>query len=67
MFSLVGLDSHSLNYTSLSNHMQLAIVSRLKNEHFVALMGYCLEANNRILVYEYASLGSLHDTLHGTK
>ncbi|KEH41735.1 putative protein kinase RLK-Pelle-RLCK-VIII family [Medicago truncatula] len=46
---------------------QLAIVSRLKNEHFVGLMGYSLEANNRILVYQYASLGSLHDTLHGRK
>ncbi|KAK7278806.1 hypothetical protein RJT34_23842 [Clitoria ternatea] len=46
---------------------QLSVVSRLKNEHFVELMGYCLEANNRILVYQYASLGSLHDILHGRK
>ncbi|CAN1144381.1 Probable protein kinase At2g41970 [Linum perenne] len=30
-------------------------------------MGYCLEANNRILVYQYASMGSLHDVLHGNK
>lgn len=45
--------------------MQLSIVSRLKNDHFVELKGYCLEANNRILVYQYASLGSLHDVLHG--
>ncbi|CAF2123670.1 unnamed protein product [Brassica rapa] len=46
---------------------QLSVVSRLKNEHFVELMGYCLEANNRILIYEFASKGSLHDVLHGTK
>ncbi|KAG8367959.1 hypothetical protein BUALT_Bualt16G0126900 [Buddleja alternifolia] len=46
---------------------QLSTVSRLKNEHFVALLGYCLEANNRILTYEYASMGSLHDVLHGRK
>ncbi|OIT04399.1 putative protein kinase [Nicotiana attenuata] len=44
---------------------QLAMVSRLKHEHFVTLMGYCLEANNRILVYEFATMGTLHDVLHG--
>lgn len=45
--------------------MQLSTVSRLKHENFVELIGYCLESNNRILVYQYASLGSLHDILHG--
>ena len=45
--------------------MQLSVVSRLKHQNFVELTGYCLEANNRILVYQYASLGSLHDILHG--
>ncbi|KAG2403482.1 protein kinase [Vigna angularis] len=44
---------------------QLSVVSRLKSDHFVELLGYCLEENNRILVYQYASLGSLHDILHG--
>ncbi|GFZ20920.1 protein kinase superfamily protein [Actinidia rufa] len=34
---------------------------------FVELTGYCLEADNRILVYQYASMGSLHDILHGRK
>uniref|UniRef100_A0A7N1A5A4 Protein kinase domain-containing protein n=1 Tax=Kalanchoe fedtschenkoi TaxID=63787 RepID=A0A7N1A5A4_KALFE len=46
---------------------QLSIVSRLKNDHFVEMIGYCLEANNRILVYQYATNGSLHDILHGRK
>lgn len=46
---------------------QLSIVSRLKNEHFVGLLGYCLEQNNRILAFEYAQMGSLHDVLHGRK
>ncbi|KAK6126836.1 hypothetical protein DH2020_039429 [Rehmannia glutinosa] len=46
---------------------QLSTVSRLKNEHFVGLIGYCLEQNNRILVYEHAKMGSLHDVLHGRK
>lgn len=46
---------------------QLSIVSRLKHDHFVELMGYCLESNNRILVYQFATMGSLHDVLHGRK
>nr|GEW01298.1 probable protein kinase At2g41970 [Tanacetum cinerariifolium] len=46
---------------------QLSLVSRLKNEYFVELLGYCLEDYNRILVYEYAPMGSLHDVLHGKK
>ncbi|PHU21628.1 PTI1-like tyrosine-protein kinase 3 [Capsicum chinense] len=46
---------------------QVQMVSRLKHEHFVSLMGYCLEANNRILVYEFATMGTLHDVLHGRK
>lgn len=46
-------------------NVQLSTVSRLKNDHFVTLLGYCLEADNRILVYEFATSGSLHDVLHG--
>ncbi|KAK4345931.1 hypothetical protein RND71_036107 [Anisodus tanguticus] len=46
---------------------QLSMVSRLKHDHFVTLMGYCLQANNRILIYEFAAMGSLHDVLHGRK
>ncbi|KAF2289495.1 hypothetical protein GH714_036649 [Hevea brasiliensis] len=36
---------------------QLSVVSRLKHDHFVELMGYCLEQNNRILVYQFATMG----------
>ncbi|KAF3780905.1 putative protein kinase [Nymphaea thermarum] len=46
---------------------QLSVVSRLKHENFVQLVGYCLEADNRILVYQFATMGSLHDVLHGRK
>ncbi|KAK1302961.1 putative protein kinase [Acorus calamus] len=43
---------------------QLSVVSRLKHEHFVELLGYCMDSNNRILVYQFATMGSLHDMLH---
>ncbi|KAL6867548.1 hypothetical protein ACP4OV_015572 [Aristida adscensionis] len=46
---------------------QLSMVSRLRNEYFLRLMGYYLDQSHRILVYQFASHGSLHDTLHGKK
>ncbi|KAJ6842110.1 putative protein kinase [Iris pallida] len=44
---------------------KLSVVSRLRREYFVGLLGYCLEPNNMILIYQFATKGSLHDTLHG--
>lgn len=46
---------------------QVAMVSRLKHENFVELHGYCVEGNLRVLAYEFATMGSLHDILHGRK
>ncbi|XP_022890476.1 pto-interacting protein 1-like [Olea europaea var. sylvestris] len=46
---------------------QVSMVSRLKHENFVELLGYCVDGNQRVLVYEFASNGSLHDILHGRK
>ncbi|KAG6742532.1 hypothetical protein POTOM_053404 [Populus tomentosa] len=43
------------------------MVSRLKNENVVELLGYCVEGNLRVLAYEFATMGSLHDILHGRK
>ncbi|CAA6668299.1 unnamed protein product [Spirodela intermedia] len=46
---------------------QVAMVSKLKHENVVQLVGYCVEGNLRVLAYEYATMGSLHDILHGRK
>ncbi|GMI73696.1 hypothetical protein like AT3G62220 [Hibiscus trionum] len=46
---------------------QVSMVSRLKHESFVQLLGYCVDGSSRILAYEFASNGSLHDILHGRK
>ncbi|PWA44211.1 protein kinase superfamily protein [Artemisia annua] len=61
------LDTGSSNEPDHDFGTQLSVVSRLKNDHFVELLGYCLEGNNRILLYQYATMGSLHDVLHGRK
>ncbi|XP_020959404.1 probable protein kinase At2g41970 isoform X2 [Arachis ipaensis] len=51
----------------LQQNLTLISQLRLKHDNFVEMIGYCLEANNKILIYQYASLGSLHDILHGRK
>jgi hypothetical protein len=43
------------------------MVSKLKNEYFLELLGYCLEDGNRMLAYQFATMGSLHNILHGNK
>ncbi|PWA98901.1 tyrosine-protein kinase, non-receptor Jak/Tyk2 [Artemisia annua] len=44
---------------------QVAMVSTLKHDNLVELCGYCVEGNTRVLAYEFATMGSLHDILHG--
>ncbi|MFS7935674.1 putative non-specific protein-tyrosine kinase RLK-Pelle-RLCK-VIII family [Helianthus anomalus] len=46
---------------------RVAMVSTLKHENLVELCGYCVEGNTRVLAYEFATMGSLHDILHGRK
>ncbi|KAI4302740.1 hypothetical protein MLD38_038451 [Melastoma candidum] len=46
---------------------QVSTMSRLKHENFVELMGYCVFGDLRLLAYEFATMGSLHDVLHGRK
>jgi pto-interacting protein 1 len=46
---------------------QVSMVSRLKHENIVELLGYCVDGNLRVLAYEFATMGSLHDILHGRK
>lgn len=43
------------------------MVSRVKHENFNELLGYCVDGALRVLAYEYAPHGSLHDVLHGEK
>ncbi|EOA27418.1 hypothetical protein CARUB_v10023553mg [Capsella rubella] len=46
---------------------QVAMVSRLKHVNFIQLFGYFVVDNLRVLAYEFATMGSLHDILHGRK
>lgn len=39
-------------------------ISKLRHSNIVELVGYCVEHNQHLLVYEYMSNGTLHDILH---
>ncbi|XP_022753797.1 putative serine/threonine-protein kinase-like protein CCR3 [Durio zibethinus] len=43
---------------------EIALLSRLHHKHLVGLVGFCQENDERLLVYEYMSNGSLYDHLH---
>lgn len=61
------LDNASEPETNVEFLTQVSKVSRLKSDNFVQLLGYCVEGNLRVLAYEFATMGSLHDILHGKK
>ncbi|KAJ8420800.1 hypothetical protein Cgig2_011599 [Carnegiea gigantea] len=65
--ALKKLDSSKETETKAEFLTQIARVSKLKHENFLELQGYCIEGNMRVLAYEYATVGSLHDILHGKK
>ncbi|XP_057808776.1 pto-interacting protein 1-like [Salvia miltiorrhiza] len=45
---------------------QVSIVSDLKHENVVELLGYCVHDDLRFLAFEFSPLGSLYDILHSS-
>ncbi|KAI9109126.1 hypothetical protein K1719_019749 [Acacia pycnantha] len=43
---------------------EVALLSRLNHKHLVGLIGFCDENDEKLLVYEYMTNGSLHYHLH---
>ncbi|XP_047333220.1 PTI1-like tyrosine-protein kinase 3 [Impatiens glandulifera] len=67
IFAVKKLDVSSEPETNNEFLSQVSMVSRLKHENLVQLQGYCKEGSLRLLAYEFATMGSLHDILHGRK
>lgn len=45
--------------------LEIKLLSRIRHKNLVGLIGYCAEAGQRVLVYEYVSKGSLLEYIVG--
>lgn len=45
--------------------VEVLMLNLLHHPNLVNLIGYCVDGDQRLLVYEYMPLGSLEDHLHG--
>jgi serine/threonine protein kinase len=45
--------------------MKVDLLSKIHHKNLVTLVGYCVDNNQHMLIYEYVSQGSLFDRLHG--
>lgn len=46
-------------------HAEVDIISRVHHRHLVSLVGYCISADQRLLVYDFVPNNTLHYHLHG--
>lgn len=46
---------------------EIAVLTKVRHRHLVALLGYCAEGNERLLVYEYMPQGTLAQHLFDYK
>ncbi|KAJ9537982.1 hypothetical protein OSB04_030715 [Centaurea solstitialis] len=63
--NLIGRDS-KLGQGNSEFWKEITMLSRYTHENLVSLLGYCDEGDEKILVYEYASRGSLDRHLRDT-
>ena len=47
--------------------LEIEIITVLNHKNIISLLGFCLDGNNLLLVYNFLSRGSLEDNLHGTQ
>lgn len=45
-------------------HFQVDVLSRIRHQHLVNLLGVCVEKHHRMLIFQYAPNGSLFNSLH---
>ncbi|KDP38160.1 hypothetical protein JCGZ_04803 [Jatropha curcas] len=54
------MESGVISEKGLAEFMsEIAVLTKVRHRHLVALLGYCLDGNERLLVYEYMPQGTL--------
>ncbi|XP_010558586.1 PREDICTED: receptor-like kinase LIP1 isoform X2 [Tarenaya hassleriana] len=61
------LDRHGFLDGNKEFQAEVSTISLLEHPNLVKLVGYCADGDQRLLVYEFVSEGSLHDHLHDPK
>ncbi|KAI3943198.1 hypothetical protein MKX01_027496 [Papaver californicum] len=62
-----NITTKELNANQLGGQNSQTLESRLKHDTVIELVGYCVDGSPRVPLYEFDSMGSLHDILHGRK
>ncbi|XP_061974928.1 receptor-like kinase TMK3 isoform X3 [Populus nigra] len=62
------MESGVISEKGLAEFMsEIAVLTKVRHRHLVALLGYCLDGNERLLVYEYMPRGTLSSHLFSWK
>ncbi|KAF5174982.1 Strubbelig-receptor family [Thalictrum thalictroides] len=65
LLAVKKLDNAASRRQNEEQFLELVLsISKLRHANIVELMGYCAEHGQRLLIYEYCSIGTLHDALH---
>lgn len=59
----LSFKSFSFTYVSIVLQAEVYYLGELIHPHLVKLIGYCMEDNHRLLVYEFMPRGSLENHL----
>uniref|UniRef100_A0ACD5TXA1 Uncharacterized protein n=2 Tax=Avena sativa TaxID=4498 RepID=A0ACD5TXA1_AVESA len=59
-----GLMAYRFQHNENAFWSELDFLSRLRHKYLVSLVGYCVEVDERLLVYDYMKNGALYDHLH---
>jgi len=51
---------------ALNLQNEVSLLSKIRHQNIIKLLGYCIHGESRFLVYEYMESGSLESQLHGT-
>ncbi|GFQ02876.1 protein strubbelig-receptor family 8, partial [Phtheirospermum japonicum] len=65
IMAIKKVDNAAVSLQEEDNFLEaISNMSRLRHPNIVALVGYCAEHGQRLLVHDYIGNGSLHDMLH---